>query len=232
MSDPAELFENVINETMTVRGQFNHAEPIDERPKSPKNKRMSKSDRDNEDGIASAKIALAMEVMRRENSEARAELRSTMSAFQAENALFRETIRGFISSSQVENAQFREQIKEAVAGVKVELSGIKSDMANHSKDIESKISGLKIWVLTGTIAALVAALTLVGGALIRSFGGTNSSPAKAETMASEAGPSIHLSFLVPADAGVRSPPPAGLTTEMKVPIKVAPVHPPTPPTKP
>ncbi|WP_313425955.1 hypothetical protein [Stenotrophomonas rhizophila] len=183
MSNPTELFANVVDETIAARKQFTNDGPVDSKAKSRKNPRMAKSAKDHEDTVVETKASLAMEVMRRENAEARADLKSAVSSFQAENALFRETVRGFITSSQVESAQARELVRDSVAGMKVDLSNLRSDMAIHSKDVEGKISGLKIWVLTGAISALVSALTLVGGAFLKSSNSNSTAAAAASTQA-------------------------------------------------
>ncbi|WP_445394250.1 hypothetical protein [Stenotrophomonas maltophilia] len=184
MSNPAELFANVVDQTIAASHQFNETASIDEKSKRRKTTRMSKDGSGAND--VSNETKLALEVMRRENAEARADLKTTISTFQAENALFRETVRGFITSAQVENAQFREQFRDGVAS-------IKTDMAKHSSDIESKISNLKIWVLTGAVSALVTTLGLAGNALIRKENSAGAAPSQLSTVAPPAQPSVQVS---------------------------------------
>ncbi|MFC4729512.1 hypothetical protein [Coralloluteibacterium thermophilus] len=91
-----------------------------------------------------AKVSATLEVMRRENAEARAELRAAVDA------------------ERVDAAQLRADIRTA-------LSEMAAASASQSHKLESKISGLKIWVLSGALAGVVALLTVLGNAYLRSM---------------------------------------------------------------
>lgn len=165
MANPDDLFAggaNIIRGRFgPVKDQFTVDVPLETNPDGPEySHEVAQSATSMNNELFEAKSALALETIKRENAEAQAELRRTVSSFQAENALFRESIRDLISTSKVENSTFREQMRDGVSQIKI-------DLANHSKEIEGKVSGLKQWVLTGTIAALVSAVTLLAGALLK-----------------------------------------------------------------
>ncbi len=203
-------FERFTNQFTPMR------ESIEKRAQRPQDSKMSddKSDHKAAAGVSEAKIAATLEVIRRENSEAKAELKTAISAFQAENALFRETIRGFISAGQVENSLFREQIKEGISGIKV-------DAANHAKDVEGKISSTKQWVMAGAIAALVTAVTILAGAFFKQSGTPQPLPPTAASVSAPSAPNtVEVSVLSPA-----STPPQTTEKKHQAPPSVAPAKP-------
>lgn len=165
MANPDDLFAggaNIIRGRFgPVKDQFTVDVPLETKPDGPEySHEVAQSATSMNNELFEAKSALALEKIKRENAEAQAELRRTVSSFQTENALFRESIRDLISTSKVENSTFREQMRDGVSQIKI-------DLASHSKEIDGKVSSLRQWVLTGAIAALVSAVTLLAGALLK-----------------------------------------------------------------
>lgn len=218
MTTPKALFsdpDHIKKRFNVFTEQFTKKVIIEKLPPKPDDEDMSeRSVEESKANMAAseAKVAATLEVMRRENSEARAEMKTAMASFQAENALFRETLRGFIGSTQVENAQFREQIREGVSGIRI-------DLANQSRDVEGKISALKVWVLAGTLTGLLALLGVIVGAFVRSYISSETSQREVPTA-----PAVEIAVAAPAAreperAAKRveqAPPPASSTTQAPV----------------
>ncbi|MEN6682201.1 hypothetical protein ABFC53_07915 [Stenotrophomonas pavanii] len=174
--------------------QFTPKDSIEKRARRPHDHAMSddKIDYKASAAVSEAKIAATLEVIRRENSEAKAEIKTAISAFQAENALFRETIKGFITTGQTENALFREQIKDGISAIKINI-------ADHAKDVDGKISSMKQWVMAGAIAGLVSAVTLLGGVVLKQPTTPQPSlPASAAASSNQVSPAVEVSVTAPA----------------------------------
>ena len=218
MTTPDELF----TDPHAIRSRLQHftnqftpmRRAVENEAQTPDHLAMGNEDAKSAAALSEAKIAATLEIMRRENSEARAEMRTAMANFQTENALFRETIRGFISGSQTENALFREQIKDGISAVRV-------DMSNQAKDVEGKISGLKVWVLAGTISGLLAVLLMVGGALVRNYVSSTSLVSAADTPNSRAPLSAPESRQPPSQDEVSREAPAKVSVTPRLPSKAS-----------
>ena len=181
--DPAQVVRTGLN---AISGQYpRRPAEVENAQASPHYRPMGDLSRDElkaSTSASEAKVAATLEIMRRENAEARSEMKTSLSAFQAESALFREQMRGYIATAQSDNAQFREQVRDGVSGIRI-------DLANGSKEVEGKISSLRTWVLAGVATGLLAVLMMLAGAFIRNYMSSSTSSGTVVPVVATEGPS-------------------------------------------